>query len=497
MFEHGFPKHWTTLKKLIWLVGSGIAGGAKGIWKTVTGTLIHITDALASPMQKCEITLDPIQDLHGQDAPYPAGGWVNQLDMSLLSSSGTTYGLTATVSGDVVTVSGTYNNSNAAPSFRILWYKIGGSYAKMPFSLKAFPADDDTAATHVGSLGKADGNHTITVNLKNMVQDTEYSITFKIVGYYGTAPTSWSPFANICPITGWTGAEVTRTGKNLLEPKFYSGVIYNPSVGQSAFTTLIDITNTVTKEGNTYSKTGSSWEIAMNMVLPLSDALVGKTLKFSGTINAISGFRCAWLITDAEHITKRKASSMNELPNWSVTIEEGDAYLIWYMNSSSGGTFTLTEPQVELGSTATTYEPYSGTTLSVTFPDGQTVYGGTVDLVSGVLTVDMASVDLSTLTWYYGSLGSGPYFYTLANADMKPPANNNTKANIMCSLFKCVAANDLYTRPTDTGIISLNTQKSIQVRDNRYSDAAEFKTAMSGVQFVYELAEPAEIQLTP
>ena len=71
MFKHGFPPEWSTFKKLIWLVGSGIAGAASGIWKTVTGTLIHITDALASPMQKCEVSLEPIQDLHGQDAPYP------------------------------------------------------------------------------------------------------------------------------------------------------------------------------------------------------------------------------------------------------------------------------------------------------------------------------------------------------------------------------------------------------------------------------------------
>ena len=55
MFNTGFPPEWSTLKKLVWLVGSGIAGAAAGVWKTVSGSLIHIADALASPMQKCEV----------------------------------------------------------------------------------------------------------------------------------------------------------------------------------------------------------------------------------------------------------------------------------------------------------------------------------------------------------------------------------------------------------------------------------------------------------
>ena len=78
MFEHGFPPYWSTIKKLIWLVGTGIVGGVTEIWKTVTGTLIHITDALASPMQKCEVTLEPIQSGSGDPSPTnvrPITGW--------------------------------------------------------------------------------------------------------------------------------------------------------------------------------------------------------------------------------------------------------------------------------------------------------------------------------------------------------------------------------------------------------------------------------------
>lgn len=78
MFKHGFPPEWSTFKKLIWLKGAGIIGGISAVWKTVTGTLIHITDALASPMQKCEVTLEPIQAGSGDPSPTnvrPITGW--------------------------------------------------------------------------------------------------------------------------------------------------------------------------------------------------------------------------------------------------------------------------------------------------------------------------------------------------------------------------------------------------------------------------------------
>ena len=53
----------------------------------------------------------------------------------------------------------------------------------------------------------------------------------------------------------------------------------------------------------------------------------------------------------------------------------------------------LTATQLELGASATNYEPYRGRTI--TLPFGQTVYGGEVDWTTGVLTVDRTGVSLS------------------------------------------------------------------------------------------------------
>ena len=53
----------------------------------------------------------------------------------------------------------------------------------------------------------------------------------------------------------------------------------------------------------------------------------------------------------------------------------------------------MVDPQLELGSTATDYAPYTGNQISVTFPsEAGTVYGGTLDVTSGVLTVTDANI---------------------------------------------------------------------------------------------------------
>ena len=53
-------------------------------------------------------------------------------------------------------------------------------------------------------------------------------------------------------------------------------------------------------------------------------------------------------------------------------------------------------PQIELGSTATTYEPYSGSTTSISWQtEAGTVYGGTLDVTTGVLTAKWGRVDMA------------------------------------------------------------------------------------------------------
>ena len=123
---------------------------------------------------------------------------------------------------------------------------------------------------------------------------------------------------------------------------------------------------------------------------------------------------------------------------------------------------------------------------TITIPLPQTVYGGTLDVTTGELVVDMAMVDLGTLTWAYNAS------YKFFRADLDGKANGRT--NLIASSY---AHGDVWDTSTDYIVAGHTGTNAIYVKDSRYTDAASFKSAMSGVQLAYELATPITLTLTP
>lgn len=151
--------------------------------------------------------------------------------------------------------------------------------------------------------------------------------------------------------------------------------------------------------------------------------------------------------------------------------------------------------KIERGNTPTDYEPYTGDTYTTDMPE--TVYGGSLDVVNGVLTVDRAMVDLGTLTWNYNaSWGGYPAFYcSVAPTGIKVPSTSSTLIGAICSQYTEVKRDYLYSN--NVTAFCIPSDGKVSVRDSRYTSASDFKTAMNGVRLVYELAEPRTIQLTP
>lgn len=167
-----------------------------------------------------------------------------------------------------------------------------------------------------------------------------------------------------------------------------------------------------------------------------------------------------------------------------------DIVSIYFVTNAAG---TISDIQLELGSIVTSYEPYLGSIYPVTWEnEAGTVYGGTLDVINGVVTATRASVDLGTLNWTYNSNQ-----LAMVSSDLN---NVGDGQNIICSQYqkivniqggnlsindKCIAFNKETT--VTTGNFASG---ALVIKDTDYSDAAEFKSAMSGVQLVYELAVP-------
>ena len=131
-----------------------------------------------------------------------------------------------------------------------------------------------------------------------------------------------------------------------------------------------------------------------------------------------------------------------------------------------------------------------------TIPLGTTVYGGTLDAVSGVLTVTHTLYTV-TGTESFSTTGAGQHIITnpsLATLGAKP-YDSNEVADMYATFAKAKSYASLNVSGTTDGIgIGGNsTTKYIIVGSEQYNNWS----AIVGEKILYPLATPTEIQLTP
>lgn len=166
------------------------------------------------------------------------------------------------------------------------------------------------------------------------------------------------------------------------------------------------------------------------------------------------------------------------------------AYLRFYVTGNYGTTYN-NDISINYPSTETEYNQYNGDTSLVDF--GQTIYGGSYNSVSGVLTESYGMVDLGSLTWTYNSTRTR--FETSSLVDtIQPTPNNNTPFNGVCADYTIVSASNVQGTNNSIGVTNIST---LLVHNDNYTDATAFKNAMSGIYLVYELAQPTETQIAP
>lgn len=157
---------------------------------------------------------------------------------------------------------------------------------------------------------------------------------------------------NVRPISGHDSVKVTRTGVNLLDKANGSVSDSNWWIGASGKATGAD---------------GS-------FVLP------------SGTYTFSTSVTVNGLYAIDENNTNISVAYNNT--KVSITLSETKAIkLMLYKSAFGSSDWTDVNIQLELGSTATAYAPYTGTTYSIDWTDeAGTVYGGSLDVTTGVLT---------------------------------------------------------------------------------------------------------------
>ena len=116
--------------------------------------------------------------------------------------------------------------------------------------------------------------------------------------------------------------------------------------------------------------------------------------------------------------------------------------------------------------------------------------GDEKDFVNGKNRVAVKGVDLGSLNWEYDST----YSRFKASLPLIKIAPIRT-LYFICSLYITSKAASV-SEVADKSVYNGNNEAFIYIHDSSYTDAAVFKSAMSGVMLYYELATPTETDMT-
>jgi hypothetical protein len=182
--------------------------------------------------------------------------------------------------------------------------------------------------------------------------------------------------SNVRPISGWTECNLTRTGKNIAQLTYGNQV---PSINTGEMVSA-----------NGWSSQFIIIEKSLNYCFSLNENPTTKEyyILYYGKDKNYLGYTIKPTYT---------GYSLNTSPYW-----ENTKYIKFRLGDTDQSSLRV---QLEVGSTATDYEPYQANTYNIEFPsEAGTVYGGTLDVTNGVLTVTdgyIASYNGETLpsTW--------------------------------------------------------------------------------------------------
>ena len=452
--------------------------------QTISGDLVTIENPEEmGVVDSLEVSLSPIQNLNGYDHPWVGGAGKNKLPNT--ATSKTASGITFTVNNDgSVKVNGT-STANASLACITGWKPASGTYVVSKGASVTHPTLylDGTRDGHfVRTLVSENTGRGATVNIDYSDYDaitagiyvgngrTIDNVTiYPMVRLSSASDATYEPYENICPISGRTSVETTRTGKNLLE---------NTATTQ----TVNGITFTKNDDG-TITANGTSTN---NIFFTIG------TIRKAGTY-ILSG--CPQGGSNAGYSIRNYSSSIRDYGNGvTFTVAEGSSENIRIVFGGGGGVAVnnLTfKPMIRLASeTDASYEPYQGDTYTTAL--GRTVYGGTLDVVSGVLTVDRASYTFTSAN-RQGAVYDSYYAYQTGLIETLG-ADRGDYVSAICTHYECARTG---AERANGRFYMLGGQ--VLFVDDRFTSVAEANSIMAEERptVVYPLATPQTYQLTP
>lgn len=498
---------------------------------TYTGVVATFTGAGDQEITAVTTTLTPQQDLHGYSSPWPAGGGKNKFYYPTSFNTTGSYGLVFKYDKDTETFSITGTNTHTSAYIALFLKASDGIstpsltagqtcyiYHNLPIGtyLNLTYFDGNGVNKGFSIIGGAAGTGDYVQ--RSFIVPNDYASYSQVqIGVYGSATqinktdihialgtdsafTEWTPYSNICPISGRTGCEVYRTGINVWDEEWENGR-FNTTTGENVNNVSA---NLQIRTKNLIPIVGGK---SYYFYYPNTGAGKGLwTMFYDSGKNIITGFVPSGSYVD-------KSGNCCLFNKRVVEVPQNAAYCKFYCTGDYGDTYN-NDISINYPSTDTGYHAYNGSTYAFDWssPAG-TVYGCTVDLVTGVLTVDRASVlfdgsqSVGLSNWMANASSVG-WLYTpsatpgIDNVEIKS-ANIQTCGFISDTLETVVYGGSSGIYGATKPCISLVGQPAwgvaMRVNDTSLTTNTAINNWLSAhpVRVVYYLATPLTYQLTP
>ena len=568
--------------------------GGAGVITTLVGNPLNFLTRKAQKAISTKLTMSPIQDLHGYDNPWPAGGGKNQIPYPYYTDDGTYGGVSFSTDSDgKIMASGTTNESGNFYLIRFGTLKAGtytlsikGDHSGL--KLRFYDRTNEQTLIDI-QPSTSDSYATITTTSDLSVHlffniptsDIAVNISAYVQLESGSSPSAYAPYSNVCPISGRTSVSLYGCKKNQIEQSdlkqgyfFQDGSIssiqtlkvefycekYIPVVdskftvgygdyregedrylsvawydanknflslstnyrddvhafdapNNAAFARPAMGTNFHGKQycygGNgtfsgyeeytetneitvTFPALGKNLVNVQDVSGITTQTTIAENLTFSAGTYTLSAY-CSnsgsnevglRLLTQTGSTTivttTTTGSSSPSLVKGTFTLSEDTICRLVVRGSAGGYNAAVTKVQIESGSSETTFEPYT-----------TTCYGGTLNLETGVLTVDKKGVKISDLSISRSNNGGNwPHYLFYANLSDRKRASTG-----ICDVYKFITS--IEAQVLDDCFILPSWNTYMYIRDDSIDNVADFMTNRGDYHIVYELETPTTIQLTP
>lgn len=484
------PNDYTTTSRAVDAI---LHGGF--IYNTAAGNVINFNDGADEMLIKSLIAdIEPVQDLHGYDKPWP-GGTINRIDATAVDD-GNLY-INANTGSQVVSGSGVWRKTDYISVKPGESLYIGQINASSTVAGLAFYGSSKNYISGVNSNTLSSNNNVVTVpqNATYMRHsfriDEGYNTNWETTVYIvdNADVHKWVPYENRCPPTGWTELNGARTGENIFGGNAMKEAILTNIQGSTAdgsvvtfpankahdvvlfdgfkpnmqYTFLLNLCRT--------DVTGSG-EIDSNLQVKYTDGTVVRVKPvYDGTGNRVN----YQLSTDA---------------NKSVEVLAG-------MYNSKSTEIDTAMSGIFVGNVGwDDFEPYNdgSETISVNWQStAGEVFGGTVDVISGKMLVTWGSFDIGNVAWNNDT--ANQRFFRKVNGIKLTTGPRRT--SMFCPVYQSIDDGRGVAAVPDCSLYAAGTSETVYIKDTRYSTAADFQEANQGNIVVYPLADPIPYQLTP